>query len=316
MSNIPSDPYLASFPRPENDNGRGLHFILDPAEDNVRGYAPFLQKMKIRWATIYVGDELQATRVAKFLFDEYGIFSNMRVYASGERPKSPDFWFKFAQRCVEMGIPPYIQIFNEPEDGREGFDDTEHFARLWGARAQAVAEGGGYPGLQVLAEEFLDAITIGISDIVKQRMYFCLHNYGANHPPEYPYPEQTVLQDDTAVLRFLAIAEWYKSRIGTVPPMLGGEGGWLYQNADDKTMPPVDIDRWVDWHSEMFDWFRTGVLSNGDPLPDYLFNVCPWLLYASNWYSDSWVDGLDADKKIRLINKLTDDAPYVRQFAA
>ncbi|OQY83693.1 MAG: hypothetical protein B6D41_16620 [Chloroflexi bacterium UTCFX4] len=66
----------------------------------------------------------------------------------------------------------------------------------------------------------------------------------------------------------------------------------------------------------MFEWFRSGTISNGEPLPDYLFSVCPWLLYASNWYSDSWVNGLDADKKLKLIDKLANDAPFVRQFGA
>ncbi|OQY84996.1 MAG: hypothetical protein B6D41_14880 [Chloroflexi bacterium UTCFX4] len=316
MSNTPSDPHLASFKRPENDNGRGLHFVLDPSQSNVEGYAPFLKQMQMKWAVVYAGDELQTTRVAEYLQKEFGIYSNMRVYASGEKPKAPDFWFKFAQRCVKMDIAPYIQIFNEPEDGREGFDNPEHFGRLWNLRANAVVEGGGYPGLQILAEEFLDAAVMTASDDVKKKMYFSLHNYGANHPPIYPYPNQTVMQDDTAVLRFLAIAEWFKTRIGFVPPMIGGEGGWLYQNADDKTMSPVDAEKWTDWHYEMFEWFRSGTISNGEPLPDYLFSVCPWLLYASNWYSDSWVNGLDADKKLKLIDKLANDAPFVRQFGA
>lgn len=314
MSNTPSDPHLAKFKRPENDNGRGIHFILDPAQENVEGYAPWLKTMQMKWAVVYAGDELQVTRVAQYLHDKFGIFSNMRVYASGEKPKAPDFWYKFALRCKEMDIPPYIQIFNEPEDGREGFDDPEHFGRLWNLRANAVLEGGGYPGLQVLAPEFLDAAVAGASKDVRENMYFSLHNYGANHPPQYPYPQKTVLEDDTAVLRFLAIAEWFKKQMGFVPPMIGGEGGWLYQNADDKSMPPVDDEKWVDWHYEMYDWFRTGTISNGEPLPDYLFSVAPWLLYASNWYSDSWVNGLDADKKMKLIDKLKDDAPYVRQF--
>ena len=106
MSATPSDPRLAKFIRPENDNGRGLHFVLDPAQTNVEGYAPFLEKMKIKWAVVYAGDELQVTRVAAYLLEKYKIVSNMRVYASGEKPKAPDFWYKFALRCKEMGIPP------------------------------------------------------------------------------------------------------------------------------------------------------------------------------------------------------------------
>ena len=86
--------------------------------------------------------------------------------------------------------------------------------------------------------------------------------------------------------------------------MIGGEGGWLYRNQDDSSMPPVEAPSWIAWHLEMFEWFRKGILSNGDALPDYLFSVHPWLLWAANWYSDSWVDGFDADKKKPLLDSL------------
>ena len=312
----PADPHLASFPRPANDNGRGLHFVLDVRDSIVQHYAPFLKDMQIRWATVYGGDELQVTRAAKYLLDNYGIYSSLRVQDLVDKPKPASFYRTLAELCIQQGIPPYIQIFNEPEDGREweGSASTQTFGDNWRARAEAVAQAGGYPGLQVLSREFFDPATSGVSDLVKQRMYFSLHNYGANHPPSYPYPQATVMEDDTAVLRFLEYASWFRSSIGFVPPMIGGEGGWLYQNHDDASMPAVTIDRWVPWHLEMFDWFRTGRLSNGDVLPDYLFSVNPWLLYAANWYSDSWVDGLHADLKAELIQKLKDSPPYVRSF--
>lgn len=310
----PSDPHLASFPRPQNDNGRGLHFVLDARESIVEHYAPLLAKMQMRWATVYGQDELQTTRAASYLLVNYGIFSNIHVQATGDKPKAPSFWQTLAQECVRLGIPPYIQVFNEPEQGREGFGNPQQFADRWGARAEAVVAGGGFPGLQVLSEEYLAAAAGGMSDAVKNKLYFCLHNYGANHPPSYPYPEKTVLEDDNTVLRFLAYEAWFKKHLGFVPPMIGGEGGWIYQNADDASMPPVAIDEWVEWHHEMYEWFRRGKLSNGDPLPDYLFCVCPWLLYAADRYGESWVDGLDANLKAALIDKLENDAPYLRTF--
>jgi YVTN family beta-propeller protein len=307
----PADPHLASFPRPLNDNGRGIHFDLDPRPNNVALYAPYLGQMKIKWATVYGGDELQVTNTAKYLLDNFGVYSVMRVEARPGNMKAPDFWLKLAQLAVSEGIPPYIQIFNEPEIE---WDTPAHFAAQWGARATAVVSGGGYPGLQVLSKEYFDAVVLNLSDQVKNKMFFALHNYGSNHPPAYPYPNKTIMQDDTAVLRFLEYAQWFKNDIGFVPPMLGGEGGWLYQNHDDNTMPAVDIDRWVPWHYEMYNWFRYGQLSNGDPLPDYLFSVNPWILHSTTFYSDSWIAGLDSNLKQRLMDELTTDSPYVRQF--
>jgi hypothetical protein len=270
---------------------------------------------------------------------------------------------------------PYFQIFNEPGDGREFFDTPEQFANLWTPRAEIVAAEGGYPGLQVLGEEYLAAVAGGISPLVRERLFFSLHNYGANHPPNYPYDDvnqqgtqltqaqydeqgfnvpmdevntlrhnttfvgsphdpphkgQTIYQDDTSVLRFLAIAEWCQRLLGFVPPMIGSEGGWLFRNRDDMRYPPCHIEQWIAWHHSMFEWFRTGVISTGDALPDYLFSITPWLVYGAKWTSDSWVFGLHytADEdfalpdenpsmhKIDLIEKLESDAPYVRMFGA
>jgi YVTN family beta-propeller protein len=307
----PADPYLASFPRPSGDTGRGIHFDLDNRPNVVAKYAAFLAPMKIKWATVYGGDELQVTNTAKYLLGNYGIYSVLRVEARPGNMKTPDFWLKLTQLAISEGLPPYIQIFNEPEIE---WGPPAKFANQWGARAEAVVAGGGYPGLQVLSKEYFDAVVLHLSDKVKSKMFFVLHNYGANHPPSYPYPNKNIMQDDTAVLRFLEYAQWFRDDIGFVPPMLGGEGGWLYQNHDDRTMPMVDITRWVPWHYEMFNWFRTGKLSNGDPLPDYLFSVNPWILHSVIYYSDSWIGGLDSNLKQKLIDELTDDAPYVRQF--
>ncbi|MGB8648634.1 MAG: hypothetical protein WCF84_25580 [Anaerolineae bacterium] len=308
----PADPHLAGFPRPPDDNGRGLHFILDTRDDAVQHYAPYMKQMQIKWATVYGGDELQVTRVAKHLLDQCGTYSVLRVEARAGRLKFPDFWNKLAVRAVAMGLPPYIQLYNEPEIE---FDNPDQFASAWGPRAQAIVAGGGYPGLQVMTLDFFKAVADRMTPEVKDKLFFVLHNYGANHPPSYPYSiGKTAVQDDTCTLRFLAVAEWCKQYLGLIPPMLGGEGGWLPGNHDDSTFPAVDYDSWTKWTGEMFDWFRTGQLSNGEFLPDYVFSINPWLLYASNWPSDSWVDGNDPDKKAPLVDRLTQDTPYVRRF--
>ncbi len=317
---------LANFPRPANDNGWGVHFVLDPTPTNLDKFIPIMKRMQMHWTCVYGGDEQVTGKAAKRLMDEAGIMSVLRVEARGDLPHSPGTWAGYVRAVLKMGVVPYFQILNEPEDGREGFGTPEKFANAWGPRAQAVVDAGGYAGLQVLSQEYLQAACASMSATVKAKLFFVLHNYGANHPPSYPYPEHTVLEDDTAVLRFLAFGKWFQDALGFVPPMLGGEGGWLFQNDDDKSMPPVHIEPWVSWHGQMYNWFKSGQLSNGDPLPDYLFSVCPWLLNASNWYSDSWVDGLQSTPlqqaagesttvfKSTLMDTLAGSVPFVRQF--
>lgn len=315
-TSTPQDPYLASFPLPPNNTSRGLHFCLDLRQPFITQYVPLMKQMKMSWTTTYGGDENTTTNAAKQLLGGAGVFSVIRVEARQERPLPTSFWDALTRKAIAMGLPPYIQLYNEPEIE---WGTAAKFAAKWNERAQVIVNAGGIVGLQVMSQEFFDAAVDGMSDSVKKRFVFIQHDYGANHQPDYPYNKGlTPTQDDTCVLRFLAIADWAKAKLGYVMPIVGGEGGWLYQNADDKTLPPVDAPAWIDWHYTMYEWFRTGIIpamsGATQPLPDYVFSITPWLIYASNWYSDSWFFGLDADKKMPLIDKLTNDTPYVRQF--
>jgi hypothetical protein len=63
----------------------------------------------------------------------------------------------------------------------------------------------------------------------------------------------------------------------------------------------------------VFDWFRTGVLSNGEPLPDYLFAFCPWLL-SSKLDDSAWFDSFAGDHT-PTIEAVQAIPPYVRRFS-
>jgi hypothetical protein len=115
---------------------------------------------------------------------------------------------------------------------------------------------------------------------VWERVWFCSHNYGLNHPPEWR-------ENSWCVLGFQFFVEIFRSRLGFVPPVVCGEGGWLYGAYDDHRYPRVDGHLHARYTREMYEWFRTGRLSNGEPLPDYLFAVCPWILSGPSdeaWY--------------------------------
>jgi hypothetical protein len=300
---------------------------LDLNPDIVRDYTPPMKKMQMKWTTIYGGNEEVVTRAAKTLQDEAGVMSILRIEAREERPLPPPTWAAFARHAVGEGVTPYFQLYNEPEIE---FSTPERFAQLWGPRAGALVEEGAYVGLQTMSEEFFAAAAEGMTDAVKGRLFFVPHNYALNHPPNYPYNiNKTIYEDDSALLRFLECARWCEKYLGFVPPMITVEGGALYSNHDDKTYPPVYGKDWVNWHREIYEWMRTGILSNGEPLPDYLFCVTSWLLGPeAGWYSDAWINGLHSDEahanerdtsgvyKSALIEWLTSSEPFVRQFGA
>jgi hypothetical protein len=309
---------LRSFPRPANDNGRGLHFSIDLRDESIAWTVANLRSIDVRWTLIYAQHELQAGRAARACWNA-GIMPVVRV---GKKINEPCDSLPYLRELKAIGAPPYVQIFNEPSDGREWRSPVpanalQVFASNWAHQAAAVADAGGYPGLQVLEKEELDAAVDAVAAIQRtdiwERAFFCLHNYGANHPPAYPYDTGlTVFDDFYGVLSFLAFARWMQERIGFVLPIIGGEGGWQFGQDQDRRYPKAEQPYHARYHKEMFDWFRTGLLSNGELLPDYLFSVTPWI--ASGWGADDWWGGV-LGTKTETIAAVQAIPPFVRRFS-
>ncbi|MGB9301253.1 MAG: hypothetical protein WCD51_11745, partial [Anaerolineae bacterium] len=192
-----------------------------------------------------------------------------------------------AQVLAEHGIPAYIQIFNEPSDPREWERDRprdykEKWARLWAEKAEDVYNSGGYPGLQCLSLEEVEAAidALGVGRPVWQHVWFCSHNYALNHPPDWK-------GDVWCVQGFQFFADVFQRRLGFVPPIICAEGGWLYGASDDPRFPRVVGEIHAKYTRHVYKWFRRGKVTGGAPLPDYLFAVCPWILSGPSdeaWY--------------------------------
>ncbi|MBX3011634.1 MAG: hypothetical protein KF832_08995 [Caldilineaceae bacterium] len=299
---------LRQYPRPPQDNGRGLHFHLNLSAAVIAKSVERLQSIKAAWTMIYAPDELQAERTALACWGA-GIMPVIRI------GKLVDDFFNpvpYVQKLRQAGIPPYVQIYNEPGDSREWTrgkwprrppaNYVQIFANNWAQQAAAVYDAGGYPGLQVMGKSELDAAIDAVAargrTDIWQRAFFVQHNYGVNHPPAFPYdalnqqehPGQTVMENPVAALAGIAFAHWMQARLGFVLPIIGGEGGWQHGVFNDPRYPKVEQPYHAQYHQEIFEWFRTGTLSNGEPLPDYLFSVTPWIL--GGWHtSEDWWDG-------------------------
>lgn len=309
---------LRSFPRPANDNGRGLHFSIDLRDESIAWTVDRLRSIDARWTLIYTQDELQAGRAARACWGA-GIMPVVRI---GGKINEPCDARPYVQALQAIGAPPYVQIFNEPGDSREWrgpvpTDWLRIFGMNWARQAAAVVDAGGYPGLQILEKEEFDAAIDAVTAINRtdlwERAFFCMHNYGANHPPAYPYDLGiTVFEDFYGVLSFLAFAKWMQDRIGFVLPIIGGEGGWQFGQDQDKRYPKAEQPYHAQYHKEMFDWFRTGLLSNGEPLPDYLFSVTPWI--AAGWGADDWWGGV-LGTKTETVAAVQAIPPFVRNFS-
>ena len=87
--------------------------------------------------------------------------------------------------------------------------------------------------------------------------------------------------------------------------MVAGEGGWRPGEAQDARYPAVTRTRHREYLLAVFDWFRTGKLSNGEPLPDYFLAFCPWILSdpvdPAAWYDSA---GGNRDLLIQAVKTL------------
>jgi hypothetical protein len=303
---------LKDWPRPAGDNGWGMHFIASQyyTPEEVDKQVARLVDMRIKWALVIYGDE-NMLRIAAPRFRDAGI---MVVWRRMLRASSPYYdWGRDIGILAEYGMPPYMQVYNEPNLDVEWDDDSggmqDYEPRLLQA-AQDIYNAGGYVGLQFVAEDWLAfslrSLKAHGGERIFKRMFFIPHPYGLNHPPEYD-------ADVNAVLGFLPYARVFQEEIGFVPPMIAGEGGWAIGSDHDANYPKVTAELHRDYYVALFSMFNTGVMPNGDPLPDYFFAFCPWLL--ADMTNDSAFFDSYAGPRTLTIDALKAIPPFERKFS-
>lgn len=282
---------LRDWPRPANDNGECLHFVATGYYDDAEldKQIARLKELKVKWALVLYADENHLALAAR-KFKDAGI---MVVWRKTLRPYQRYLsWGRDIDILNAVGMPPYMQLYNEPELPAEwdGLDvnRAEFMANLLQA-TKDVYNAGGYVGIQFLDEDdlrqFVTELYARAGEPIFHRMFFIAHAYGGNHPPDY-------VQDTNGVLGFRTFATIFFKRLGFVPPILVGEGGWKIGNAEDNRFPAIDETLHRDYTLNVFNWFRTGQMANDAPLPDYLFAFCHWMLAGANeagaWYDSSF----------------------------
>jgi len=191
---------LSSFPRPTNDNGRGLHWFPTTFQTRavVDRFIPELTAMKIRWVVIVQGMEDWNMLANDYLIDRLnaeGIMVIMRI----DRQVGPMDWQRLGwivARYRERGVR-YFQIYNEPNlieewSARES-PTPEQFDAYWIQATEVIAANGGFPGFTPMSPQRDDSDLVffqaalqelkrrGRFDLVNQ-MWVSVHNYGDFDP--------------------------------------------------------------------------------------------------------------------------------------
>jgi len=288
---------LGAFPRPQADNGRGVHWIPTTVQSKevVNRFVPEVQAMGMRWVVILNG------------LNDWDQFGNdylvQRLVAAGIEPvmrlesRVAPLDARRVEGVVKHYLPlgvHYYQIYNEPnlatEWGEGGDRSPERYAALWADAATVVLYAGGLPGLAALSPggdasdyEYL-AWTLGYLvraqrfDLLN-RSWLAVHNYTGGAPADFT-------GDPTGFGRYRRYAEICRGILGASLPMIGTEGGPV--PADGAWQAAVGDEQIGAWMAAAYAFMQ----AKREP---YFFAYSPWLLANaagggtdSRWESAAW----------------------------
>ncbi|MBI4302492.1 MAG: hypothetical protein HY664_07790 [Chloroflexi bacterium] len=279
---------LASYPRPEQDNGRGIHWFpaSNQAPSVVDLYVSQLESMEIKWVVFLGGtDDFKLKRKGEPQTNSYlvsslkerGIEPVLRIYMP-VGPTSRSYFQRSISYYRDLGVR-YFQIFNEPNRPDEWRYPQQLSAKkyidYWLPLASMVVREGGLPGIGALDpltsqhpdDKFLEQALAELKgrerNEVLARTWIAIHNYTASTPQQYTteragFARFEVYNDvATSVLGYsLAI-------IGTEGALSSGDHRW--QEASDATAKLQ-----AQWVAEGYGFMKKR--------PPYLLAFSPWLI--------------------------------------
>jgi hypothetical protein len=279
---------LSSFPRPTNDNGRGLHWFPTTYQTRavVDRFVPELLTMQVRWLVVLQGMDDWNMIANDYLIDQLlkaGIMPIVRI----DRQVGEMNWARLGwivARYRERGVR-YFQIFNEPNAPEEwntgGGCTPERFVAYWIQAADVVAANGGYPGFAPMSPQGDDSDLVFFQAALEELkrlkrfdlanlMWVSVHNYGG-FDPGHP--------TDDGFFRYRAYDTIVRKVFGASLPLIITEGG------------PGDAEALANMIAPMYQFVTT----NREP---YLLAFAPWLIgnavgggHDSRWEPAAWFTG-------------------------
>lgn len=190
---------LHEFPRPAQDNGRGVHWSLSAYEWGKADWsfwAEQLQAMKIKWVKVMDDGGGSALPLIRRLVD-LEIMPVVRLYWPEQNPGNiGQRGRETVRRYVEAGAV-YFETNNEPDlalewkDGHRPPNWLDVVVDNFITDADIILEEGGYPampafGVGTLRDPFGKMVERGRRDILDGGAWAAIHNYCLARPLEYP----------------------------------------------------------------------------------------------------------------------------------
>jgi LysM repeat protein len=201
---------LTDYRRPQHDNGRGVHGSALPGwsgtQSELDAWVAELQALGIKWFKL-LDDNGNSLPLCRKLIAA-GIFPVVRIVRRdpppNDTPEPNPGHLNAAEeqtikRLIDVGVL-YFETNSEPDLSVQWKNgaiplDVEEAAKLvalnWLFDARFILDAGGYPGLPAISVgsnfDLMGALTaLGRQNILLEGCWIALHNYGLNHPLDYP----------------------------------------------------------------------------------------------------------------------------------
>jgi len=190
---------LKDFPRPPNDNGRGIHWsanIYHPEGEALRFWINELKEMNIKWVKLLDDGGGSSFKLCEALLKE-GIFPVVRLYRPEPNPGHiSGREIETVKNLVALGVR-YFETNNEPNlpaEWKGGYmppNWVEIVAENLIIDADIILGLGGLPAIPAFSvgekTDIFSEIARRRPDLFEAGIWAAIHNYTLNHPLDYPY---------------------------------------------------------------------------------------------------------------------------------
>ncbi len=223
---------LSLFPRPAQDNGRGIHWVptVGSSPEVVDRFVEEAKAMNMRWAVVLNdGTQVGANDYLVKRLVANGIMPVMRIYTPGVQRIDGDL-AAMVRHYRGLGVH-YFQLFNEPNLRTENGGaqpDVDRYLDAWVPAARIVSQEGGLPGFGALAPggDYDDLAFLrralerlqerGETDVL-DRAWLAVHNYLMDRPVDDP--------EELGFRRYRRYDAVVREVLGRSMPIIGTEGG-------------------------------------------------------------------------------------------
>ncbi len=192
---------LEDFPRPKDDNGRGVHWsalTYHPSGSDLDFWISELQAMKIKWVKLLDDGGGSSMELCERLLDA-DIMPIVRLYRKEPNPGHiGGREEETIRRLVSIGVR-YFETNNEPDLPAEWSTRMpENWLEIvidnFIYDADRVLDAGGYLALPAMGAGSKEnpvemVVRKGRGDLFERGCWVAIHNYTLNHPLDYPDDE-------------------------------------------------------------------------------------------------------------------------------